>query len=386
MRLRETPGTQISWTCEAYSTSVNPYHRYPSIYIPVSWQQSYAAMKDEVGKKGFNACEHHAWHGWVSNALHTYKYNAIGDNTTWVPAAWCTYYQSGMWTPNQLLGKISALVGSASQYHYDLWKGCRPTLATRANLFVFLAELKDIKRMFDILPPKHFSLSDWRTVLSYVNSQHLNFNFGVKPFCRDLVSTFDALKRFDERLDKYLKNANRDLLQHRSLTKSFQTDETTDLLYGCKQRTVTIVTTCKYTSTYKYSYAVPYDGTELKLRAWIDALGLSPSLSNIWELIPYSFVVDWFVDVGGALKAQEDDWTAPILNWLGAGYSVKYTGSCQTYFSGPPTYGNSMTAMSSVRLDQYLRYPGLPKFQASVDSLDADKIRLGSSLILARLL
>lgn len=37
----------------------------------------------------------------------------------------------------------------------------------------------------------------------------------------------------------------------------------------------------------------------------IDALGLSPSLSNFWDLVPYSFAVDWIANIGRRLDAFE---------------------------------------------------------------------------------
>jgi hypothetical protein len=34
-------------------------------------------------------------------------------------------------------------------------------------------------------------------------------------------------------------------------------------------------------------------------------IGFFPSVDNIYELIPYSFVLDWFIDVGGFLEAVD---------------------------------------------------------------------------------
>lgn len=37
----------------------------------------------------------------------------------------------------------------------------------------------------------------------------------------------------------------------------------------------------------------------------IDALGLLPKASNVWDLIPFTFVVNWFTGVGAAIKRAE---------------------------------------------------------------------------------
>lgn len=34
----------------------------------------------------------------------------------------------------------------------------------------------------------------------------------------------------------------------------------------------------------------------------LESIGVFPTLSNVWDLVPYSFVVDWFVDIGQVLE------------------------------------------------------------------------------------
>lgn len=57
-------------------------------------------------------------------------------------------------------------------------------------------------------------------------------------------------------------------------------------------------------------YTVDYDPFDsfskdfLKQLSDFDAL---PTLSNLWDLVPYSFVIDWFIDIGGALEQYEID-------------------------------------------------------------------------------
>lgn len=47
-------------------------------------------------------------------------------------------------------------------------------------------------------------------------------------------------------------------------------------------------------------------------------LGLNQPFSSIWELVPWSFAIDWFIDVGNRIKAAEGVVLRPILgSWLG---------------------------------------------------------------------
>lgn len=48
----------------------------------------------------------------------------------------------------------------------------------------------------------------------------------------------------------------------------------------------------------------------------IDNWDVLPTFSNVWDLIPYSFVVDWFVNVGTILEDMDTMWKAlelPVL-------------------------------------------------------------------------
>lgn len=49
----------------------------------------------------------------------------------------------------------------------------------------------------------------------------------------------------------------------------------------------------------------------------LDSLGLLPSPGNLWDLVPLSFVVDWFTNLGSvfdALRAERDTWHYTILS------------------------------------------------------------------------
>lgn len=43
-------------------------------------------------------------------------------------------------------------------------------------------------------------------------------------------------------------------------------------------------------------------------------IGIFPTLVNLWDLVPYSFVIDWFVDVGGLLERIDNNLLFKTLN------------------------------------------------------------------------
>jgi hypothetical protein len=76
---------------------------------------------------------------------------------------------------------------------------------------------------------------------------------------------------------------------------------------------------------------------------WVQTLGLTSVTSTVWELIPYSFVVDWFIPVGNFIRDAEfsanpgwvinrgfkiaTDYTTEVVKenyWSGAGVNYTY--------------------------------------------------------------
>jgi len=102
-----------------------------------------------------------------------------------------------------------------------------------------------------------------------------------------------------------------------------------------------------------FTYPYPKDDKSLKiLRGYADALqkadmtlGLTPSLETIWELVPWSWAVDWFSSAGDVvsnLQSWADD--GLVLRY---GYLMEHSFIRDTYtFSGPTNL-----QMSDVRPD-----------------------------------
>lgn len=69
------------------------------------------------------------------------------------------------------------------------------------------------------------------------------------------------------------------------------------------------------------------------LVADIQSIGLLPTPKSIWELIPYSFVVDWFTDMSGRMETFDAQVTWEHHEVIGSLLSVKtkYTGMTPSY-------------------------------------------------------
>jgi len=288
---------------------------------------------------------------------------------------------------NRLIARRYGMKSERS--HFKRWQSVKPTMTTRANMAVFLAELRDVKRMFDIIPPKHFRVKNWKEVLKYGNSQHLNYNFGWKPFIKDVKEVFKGMDSFETRLKKFVDGADKDLTSHASDQDTSGVDNfyITNPHYSNWRLEVESTYTVRASSTFNYKYDLPYSAEGLKWRAYLDSLGLHASPANIWAILPWSFVVDWFAPVGDYLHNLDSDWAEPYINMIQACYSRSLQIQATWYVKnlGPYT-GNSRAPFAVTRFKSYDRLLGLPEWEACQPELDADKIRLLSSLVAGRIL
>lgn len=398
MRIRTTPVPCSYGSAHVYSVWTQPdpdvYTDYG--YYPYAWTPSHSEIADEektlymryrdgVRRRRWKPVKHLTWSLTVDHSAPTIVEGPYDYwSSKWARMLFQAYNEVD-------LGSVFAQTAlirlpAASAGHYDRWKAVKPTMATRANMFVCLAELRDIKRMWDILPGKHFNLRSWHSVLSYANGLHLNYNFGWKPFVKDVINTFTAADSFERRLARLLREQDRPLRKRFAdkAPASLSENWTVSVPYSSSRWVDwTHQAQVKRASCFDFTYTLPkYSEKEMRWRAWLDALGLNPSIKNFWELVPWSFVVDWFVDVGGALETITPDWIEPWLEFHQACYSMKVTGELSAKMRIRANTGVFYTSPPfSLNYKYYIRSLGVPSFQMGDPTLDADKIRLGASLL-----
>lgn len=106
---------------------------------------------------------------------------------------------------------------------------------------------------------------------------------------------------------------------------------------------------------------------ERSLKAILDSLGFELNPGIVWEAIPFSFVVDWFFDVGGFLNRYKFD-TLELPIFMVDSY-VQYKASLNVnwwwhrfpadgLFSNPPRSGGA-----HYKVDHFHRVPIFPDYQ-----------------------
>lgn len=134
------------------------------------------------------------------------------------------------------------------------------------------------------------------------------------------------------------------------------------------------------TSVYRTTFRYKMGGTYLPSSSHLESLSRLSSLNPaniLWELLPFSFVIDWFIDVGGTLRSIE---TAMISN-LGTfqGYQTftkrDFVSNVQSFNGvvnsitriGSITDSKTRTSKSRVKLTS-VPYPRRPRFGANLGS------------------
>lgn len=77
-------------------------------------------------------------------------------------------------------------------------------------------------------------------------------------------------------------------------------------------------------ATYHYKvYYQPYDLPFAKSIKTLMDVDLFPTLTNVWDLVPFSFVIDWFLDIGSLFERIDTRTYASTLAVLGVLRSIK---------------------------------------------------------------
>lgn len=264
------------------------------------------------------------------------------------------------------------------------WDQCKPTMETRTNLSVFLAELTDIRRMFDLLPRAKDVWRNKTELAKYVNGLHLNYNFGWKPFISDLMNALDALSTLNERLEDFVQKAGKDISAQKGSKDIEHTHETSWVLpFNSDWKLSEIVSgTERLRSTFRFSYDLPrIPGNSMYWRAVLDSLGFKLAPSVIWQKLPFSFIVDWMVNLTAYLQAHEDSWIQPEIFLQETCSTSRYTVSAEWYLERT-TLAHEKFFLATGEMQLFQRINRMPTHISglSYGDLDADKIRLLVSL------
>lgn len=151
----------------------------------------------------------------------------------------------------------------------------RASEKVNANKVNMIAFLRDLRHPTELIP-KLKNLSS----IKVLSGNYLNIIYGILPTVDDINSIVDAFHK----LKPYVDFNGYETYTSGSIQNQVENGST----YSLDQR---------------LKLAIGTNDTQLEnLVNRLDSLGVLPTFENLWDLVPYSFVVDWLLDVGGLLQ------------------------------------------------------------------------------------
>lgn len=124
--------------------------------------------------------------------------------------------------------------------------------------------------------------TDWRDIPGVASNAWLAYTYGLRPLIKDVYSAMEVLSKpgIDE-VPVHTVRSSRTILHHSKIGETYRW---TEVKFDIKTRgEISFLVTNPLIKT-------------------LDQMGLINPLSVAWELVPFSFVVDWFLPVGKALQ------------------------------------------------------------------------------------
>jgi hypothetical protein len=209
--------------------------------------------------------------------------------------------------------------------------------------------------------------SSFRELTRTAADDYLAVNFGVIPFIRDIQAMLSAHQKLLKRLRWIKKTSGKPTSVKRR--RVINVDDSTllvgyagpngDISGWMRKTTFTKVSLTEVVGATAFQRTPNVDDAYYRLLAWTRVLGLDRPLSVIWEAIPFSFLIDYFVDIGKMVDAYGPS-ADPLLGTVGLKdpwYSTKVEYSVEVEFV--PTPGmekgrNSFVAMQG-KTSTYIR-------------------------------
>lgn len=173
------------------------------------------------------------------------------------------------------------------------------------DLPVFVAELRDFPKLFRLAGEGLFGLRK-------AASANLSYQFGWKPLIGDLVKLLKFSEHFRKRAADLKRMAESGLTRktelYRGSLRSVNRDVTAESLDGifkADEITLTHGRTWGY-ATWLYDAKPPQTDAQFHAQAVRAVLGLTFDPASAWELIPFSWLIDWCGNMGDYLVASRN--------------------------------------------------------------------------------
>jgi hypothetical protein len=304
---------------------------------------------------------------------------------------------------------LAAWLNSQGQLRANLGlKELRNPLDSGFSLPTFVRESRELVGLFKHVISykktlrrlgRQFRKKSLREIAAIIGNEHLVWAFGILPLISDIQSIFKMLTSWSAVLSELYHGKRRTYRYVRELTldpsliplgNSYPLE--TEIEVG-RYKGVGGIWTIKYSYELYYCAYLRFDlraddiiHTSIgRFLALLDYWGVQADPGIIYDAIPFSFVVDWFTDLGDRIHDLEHDLVGVNMTVYEGAHHIRGDLSRQWWYTDPasgsktPQYGDLYRTF--VRR-HYL--PPHPPHKSSLKRLGIDKLLLATSLISTR--
>lgn len=235
--------------------------------------------------------------------------------------------------------------------------------------------------------------------ISSVGDEYLNYQFGVAPLISDVQSLIKSTSQFDKIIKQMKHDSGRLIRRQVELVNESKVLEDTTVngaytypswVYGKYNLKRSTTRRVWFSGAFKHSYPTQLDDWTTKLREFDRVYGLIPNADTVWNLIPYSWLVDYQGNIGDVMKNVSylgKDGLELAYGYVMAETTYTYTESFEGtndpngYYSNPP-----LKTSTSIKYSIKQRQRATPfGFGVSLSALTAQQSAILTALGLSRL-
>ena len=354
-RSYKTESKQANGTWKVTAGPFNSSVQVPAIQIDrIEWDGS----RRSGPIKRTRACEHTIIRDHPCKPKDWYAYGDVARTSR-------TSYNS--WVPTNLFVPPIAVPSYSLNVHLQdaldfIGAGC---VNQEIDLVTNITELPSLKSLCSSLATRLKNAKVAFPKLKTLAGDHLAYSFGIKPLISDVKALVNTVSYMKDHVAWLRRNQGKIVPVRYNVDLSddyrpsdFQVSKNTTYHTECIYRQFKAVLSCHALVTYEVS---AIRDAELQLRALARRFGVDNPLAIIWENVPFSFVLDWVVDIGGFLGALAPKISVPT-KYLDCGHSVKTVIERDVIFDAYPAMAGSGLPIRVQRqvLHHYKRVPGIP--------------------------
>lgn len=199
---------------------------------------------------------------------------------------------SGEYLPNLIDSEFSWLYNSALERLFDQLRGgldLSVALAESGKTARMIGALANWKRYLITLGRKDFKKPYRFTLEKRIASNWLEFTYGWKPLLSDIYNVAEEMVRYTMNRIQRIRAGERAQIPTGS----------TYLYLGYVYQLAPLTGSAFQSFKFNVAYEIPENKFEIARFTSLNPVSIA------WELLPYSFVIDWFVNIGGYLRSLE---------------------------------------------------------------------------------